>query len=177
MKRVFVGAALLTFASLASAAGPWIIGAGIGQSDFGDCASDSCDQRKEAYKVFGGYRLSRHLALEAGYVDLGKTTAVTGASFIETKPRGVAGHVVGIWPIVDRLSLLGRIGFIYGDSKVTGNIPTRNDKATNVAWGLGAQYEIGPDFIVRVDWDRYRFEALGAKTDIDTIMLVVTTTF
>lgn len=173
MKRFLLGAALLAATSIASAAGPWAIGAGIGRSTFDDCTADSCDPRKEAYKVFAGYRLSRHLSLEAGYVDLGKTTAVTGSTFIETKPRGFAGHVVGLWPLYDRFSIVGRIGLIYGDSKVSGNVPTRNDKGANAAWGVGAQYEIGPDFIVRVDWDRYRFEA----SDIDTVMLVFMTTF
>jgi OOP family OmpA-OmpF porin len=177
MKRLALGAALLaTAASTFAADGGWYIGGGVGQSEFGDC-SGTCDTDKNAYKVFAGYRLSRHLALEAGYVDLGKFTVASGASLAETKPRGVAGHVVGLWPLSERISILGRLGLIYGDSKVTGSEPARNDRGTQVAWGLGAQYEVGREFIVRLDWDRYRFKAAGGSMDVDAAMLVFITSF
>jgi len=177
MKRLIAGAALIGAASLAFGAdGSWYIGGGLGRAEFGDCRA-SCDERRQAYKVFGGYRLSRHLALEAGYVDLGKVTATSGNAFTETKPRGIAGHVVGIWPVTDRLSVLGRAGLIYGDAKVSGSVATRNDKGTELAWGLGAQLVFRRDFIVRLDWDRYRFKALGERTDVDAAMLAFITSF
>ena len=176
-KRLVAGAALLGAASFACGAEPpWSIGAGLGRADFGDCRA-SCDERREAYKVFGGYRFGRHLALEAGYVDLGKVTATAGDAFTETKPRGIAGHLVGAWPVADRLAVFGRLGFIHGDTKVTGSLPTRNVKGTELAWGLGAQLVLRRGFTVRLDWDRHRFATPGGRMTVDAAMLVFTTGF
>ena len=65
----------------------WYLGANVGQSranideariargllgsGFSGVAIDS-DERDTGYKVFGGYRVNRHFAIEGGYFDLGK---------------------------------------------------------------------------------------------------------
>jgi opacity protein-like surface antigen len=145
---------------------PWYAGGGLGVSDFAGCpGAASCDSRDQAYKVYAGYRFTRHLAVEAGYTDLGKATATLGDSITETKPRGMAAHAVGAWPLSERFSLLGRIGLIYGDSKVTGTAPTRNEKGTELAWGAGVQFDVAPQIAVRLEWERFEFrEAVDAIT-------------
>lgn len=151
----------------------WYIAGALGASDFSGCpAGASCDSSDPAYKVYGGYRLTRHLALEAGYTDLGKTTATAGDAVTETKPRGATLHVVGLWPLGQRFSLLGRVGLIYGDTKVTGTAPTRNEKGTEAAFGLGVHYDFAPEVAVRLEWERFRF-----RDEVDAITLGVIARF
>jgi OOP family OmpA-OmpF porin len=173
MKVVIFGLALACVAASSVAAdAPWYVGGGIGVSNFDCPAASSCDTSDQAYKVYAGYRLSRQVALEAGYSDLGKTTATAADSLTETKPRGITAHVVGLWPFTERFSLLGRLGVIYGDSKVTGSAPTRNEKGTEFAWGVGLHFDLVPDVAVRLEWERFHF-----RDDVDAITLGVMARF
>jgi OmpA-OmpF porin, OOP family len=174
MKVVAFGIALACVAASSFAAdAPWYVGGGIGISDFRGCPDNaSCDASDQAYKVYAGYRFSRQIAVEAGYSDLGKTTATAGDFVTQTKPRGITAHVVGLWPLTERFSLLGRLGVIYGDSKVTGTAPTRNEKGTELAWGVGAQFDLMPDVGVRLEWERFQF-----RNEVDAITLGVIARF
>src|SRR5215472_2553340 len=71
---------LLCTSSAASAQG-WYAGAGIGQSGADNCSSlnlldpgFSCGGKDSStgWRAFAGYEFGRHLAVEGGYVDLGK---------------------------------------------------------------------------------------------------------
>ena len=175
MKRTLVGALLTSAASLAIAAdNAWYIGGALGQSEFGDCrAGASCDRRDSAYKVYAGYQFTPRIAMEVAYVDLGKTTILSGISATESKPRGGTAHLVATWPLAADVSLIGRVGLIYGDTKVTGSGGIRNPKGTESAWGVGAQYAFNRHFIVRLEWERLRFEPL----EVDALTLGLATTF
>jgi OOP family OmpA-OmpF porin len=161
MKRALATIVLLGIACLAAAAeGPWYIGGSMGQAEFADCpAAASCDARDSAYKVYAGYRFNRHLALEAGYTDLGKSSVLVAGAIVDQKPRGGAAHLVAAYPIGD-LSITGRVGLIYGDTKVSAGDNNRNDKGTRLAWGVGAHYDSSRHFAVRLEWERFRFERL-----------------
>ena len=69
---VLVAAAVPTSASDTG----FYLGAGIGRSsidilDFYPSLRDSLEQANDAFKVYGGYRILKFLAVEAGYTDLG----------------------------------------------------------------------------------------------------------
>lgn len=177
MKRIFAGLALACATSFAFGAdNTWYLGASLGQAEFDSCPGATCAGHDQAYKVFAGYRWTRNLALEAGYVDFGKVTVTTGDS-LEIKPRGFAGHLVASWPLTERFSVLGRIGMVYGDAKVSGATGSRSDKGAKAAYGIGAQFDVARDFMVRLEWERYRFKALGDSLDVDAATLGVMTTF
>lgn len=174
MRNALLALGLTCFAASPPAWGsPWYAGGALGVSDFGGCpAAASCDSRDQAYKVYAGYRFTPHLAVEAGYSDLGKTTVSAGSSVTETKPRGMAAHAVGSWPLTERFSLLGRVGLIYGDTKVTGSAPTRNEKGAEFAWGAGVQLDVAPQIAVRLEWERFEF-----RDAVDTLTLGVVARF
>ena len=173
MRYVLAGIGLMCGTSFAAAAEGWYVGGNMGQAEFGDCAAGAtCDLRDSAYKVYAGLRFSRHLALEAGYADLGKSTAVASGAIVDSKPRGAAAHLVAAWPLGD-LSILGRVGLIYGDTKVTGGGNIRNDKGTRLAWGAGAHYDLARHFAVRLEWERFRFAGL----DVDAVTAGVVVAF
>lgn len=143
------------------------------------------DEKDAGYKLYGGYRINRNFALEGGYFDLGKfgftaTTVPAGTLTGSIKLRGINLDAVGILPITDKFSALGRIGVNYaqardnfsgtGAVRVLDPSPRKND--TNYKYGLGLQYALTESFGLRVEAERYRIDdAVGNKGDVDLFSL------
>ncbi len=145
-------------------------GAAIGQASASNYCSDtsglvvaSCDDKDTSFKVFGGYRFTRNVAVEVAYVDLGKyhaTGSVLGLPFdVKTEVTGVTVQGVGIVPFGNEFSLMGRIGAIFWDLNNSGTVGGfrggGGDSGVDVALGVGAQYKFAPNFGVRADLDYY----------------------
>jgi OmpA-OmpF porin, OOP family len=146
-------------------------GAALGQVQHKDTCEDaniSCDDKDTAWKILAGYQFNRHLAVEAGYADLGKSSAsgvvsgVTASASFEVTAWELVG--IGSFPVMDRLSLYGKLG-VYraetearGTASVPGITATTNEKDTNsdVTFGFGARYDITRNLGVRAEWQRYR---------------------
>ncbi len=136
--------------------------------------SNTEDNSGTGYKLFGGYQLNRNFAVEGGYFDLGKSSYTVNATRNiggapgtfngETRVRGLNLDLVGMLPLSDRFSVLGRVGAAYAQSRAnfnsTGSVPAnpsnsrRND--TNLKVGLGLQYAITEALAVRAEIERYR---------------------
>lgn len=127
------------------------------------------DNSSTGYKLFGGYQLNRNFAVEGGYFDLGRfnyavNTTPLGTFTSDTRVRGLNLDLVGLLPLTDKFSVLGRIGAAYAQSRAnftgTGAMPltssptSRND--TNLKVGLGIQYAITEALAVRAELERYR---------------------
>lgn len=165
---------LVAQASYSQVPNRWSIGANVGRSDFGDCpAFASCDTKDTGFRVYGGYQFHENFAAEIGYVDLGKTTARVAGRSADNKTRGVSAHLVGSWPVIERLSILGKVGAIYGESKVGGAFGSRKDRGTQLAYGGGLRYDVTNAIGIRAEWERYRFDTVNGKNDVDLISLGV----
>lgn len=140
------------------------------------------DDRKLGYKVFGGYQFTKYFALESGYFDMGKlgfnaTTSPPGTFSGELKLKGINLDTVGILPLTDKFSALGRIGVNFSDVKSTfsntgsvGTFPNQSKRAANYKFGLGLQYDFTPSLGMRVEAERYRInDAIGNTGDIDLL--------
>jgi len=154
-----------------------LLGAGITTN------SITNDNRDTAYKVFAGYQYNNYLSFEGGYFDLGKFgyTAVTAAPNAgimtgKLKLRGLNFDVVGNLPMTDKLSVLGRLGGTYAQTKdnfrATGNLTVANPNPQKTAWnykiGTGLEYDVITALSLRVEAERYRInDALGNRGDID----------
>jgi OOP family OmpA-OmpF porin len=116
------------------------------------------------YKLQLGYQFNRNLAIEGGYVDLGKvnatntTTGPAGTLRGEVGSTGWNAMVVGLLPATEKLSFLGKVGTIYsttkGDYSTTGGIvlsgPASYSKSEfNIAYGIGLQYDFNSKLAVR----------------------------
>lgn len=127
------------------------------------------DDRSVAYKLFGGYQVNRHFAIEAGYFNLGKfgfttTTAPAGTLDGQIKVQGLNLDLVGLMPLGDRLTALARIGAQYarasgrftgsGAAVVADGSPSQHE--TNLKLGVGLQYAFSPSLLVRGEAERYR---------------------
>ncbi|SRR5712692_4574636 len=196
MKKLIVLLALL-FTSIAQAEG--YIGAGIGQSkaiDLPGCAavtsavSCSVTDTDTGIKVFGGYQFNENGAVEISYIDLGKVTA--NANFIisgipvssqaERKSHGFDLGVIGILPVNNQFSFLGRAGmFLWSaDFSVTasgGGVTLSNSQSASgnsLSYGIGAKYDFDKSIGLRAEFQR--FKDVGDKnttgqSDVDLLSI------
>lgn len=178
----------------------WYVGASLGQSratideqrirgsltaNGATVSSFDKDERDLGAKLFLGKQLNQYFALEAGYVDLGKfsmaaTTADQGVLRGEARFRGVNADLVGLLPLTQRLSLLGRVGAQYMQTRTafSGNRlaavtnPSATEKKFNPKLGLGLEYKLSEALALRGEVERYRVnDAVGNRGDVDLVSL------
>ena len=113
------------------------IGAEVGQTDL-DGGDDDI-----GFKLLGGYRFHRNVAAEVGY----------GMLYDKGGAKVTALEVValGMFPINDQFSIIGKLGFANVDVEVAG----ASDDKTELTWGLGVQYDFNRNLGVRALWQRY----------------------
>ncbi|MDP3857822.1 MAG: outer membrane beta-barrel protein [Stagnimonas sp.] len=194
--------ALASFASPAALAGDsgWYLGgnAGLAQASIDDQGITAGllgngftttgirdDESDLGFKLFGGYQLNRHFALEAGYFNLGEfdftaTTVPAGTLAGRIKLSGLNLDAVGRLPFTERFSAFGRAGVNYAEAKDrftgTGAVnvvqPKRDKRDANYKFGLGLQYELTERLGLRAEAERYRIDdAVGSKGDVDLLSL------
>lgn len=154
--------------------------------------SISHDDDETAFKIFGGYKFNRNFALEGGYFNLGQfgytaTTLPAGTQSGTIKLQGLNFDAVGMLPITEKFSALGRVGLNYAQAKdsfsITGAVPVPSDsspskKEANYKVGLGLQYDLTPSVGLRGEWERYRInDAVGNDGDINMYSLGVVVSF
>ncbi|GAP35621.1 outer membrane beta-barrel protein [Piscinibacter sakaiensis] len=118
------------------------------------------DRSKTGSKVFGGYQFTPNLALEGGYVDLGKFNSAAG----DRKANGYYLDAVGTVPISGPWSAIGRVGVFGGKLSDSG---IGSDRGTAAKVGAGIDYAIDKNLSVRGEWERYRFDALNTRANTD----------
>lgn len=184
-KRALVGSAILASALFSSAVmAQGYIGASIGQSELKeDCiAGVTCDFKDTGFKLFGGYMFTPNLGVEGAYVDLGKARIATfvpgvGVANGDVKGNGFALYGKGVLPL-DNFALFAKLGFSYLDTELTVSAPgfgsaSESESNANFAWGLGAAYNFTKNLGVRVEFERFRPEFQGEKSDVDLLSVGV----
>ncbi|MDB5732284.1 MAG: OmpA/MotB [Variovorax sp.] len=197
---------MLTLAALAGPfamaqdAGGWYGGANIGQSSAtiddaritsgllgqGLATSSISDRDRDAgYKLFGGYQFNRNFALEGGWFSLGKfgysaTTLPAGTLNGNIRLDGLNLDAVGILPVTDKLSVLGRVGLTSvhardqfaatGAARVPYADPNPGRRQTNYKVGAGLMYDFTDALAMRIEAERYRInDAVGNKGHVDLV--------
>jgi OOP family OmpA-OmpF porin len=158
--KAIVSAAALAALS-AHAEGPYV-GGSLGSSRYNgpEYGGGVTDRSGTGGKIYGGYGLTPNIALEAGWVDLGKAQTAAGT----VRGQGLFVDAVGKVPLTQGFSALGRVGAYHGKSKIAGSSQT----GTQPKVGLGVQYDFSKQLGVRGEWERYRFKAVGGgKGDSD----------
>jgi OmpA-OmpF porin, OOP family len=133
------------------------------------------DDSDTTLSVFGGYRFTRYISVEAGYLDLGDLTyngnATFRRNFFSIVPGSVrltantkGGYVtaLGSLPITGVWEIYGRAGFfvevtdVSATATVAGITATEDDSATAVdsILGIGTAFHFGEHFSVRLDYQR-----------------------
>lgn len=154
--------------------------------DFGyTSAQTETDRRGTAYRVFGGYQLNRYLAVEAGYVDFGKSTVrtsvvPTGDFERRITTLGVDINLVGTLPINERLALFARAGALSserqtryaasGDVEILAGVQGATARQTKAVLGAGLTYDFTKNIALRAEFaqtDKFPDELLSGKSRIN----------
>lgn len=161
-------AALLTLGSgHALADTPYYLGASVGSTSWrgpvnGIDGSDS----GTAYKAYGGWQLTPNYALELSSVRLGSQRDASGN---QVNARGYGLDGVGLLPLGQGFSLLGRVGL--ADMKTVSS--TGSDHGMALKLGAGLQYQLSQSTALRAEWERYRLSAYSAHPNADQFTLGV----
>ena len=167
--KAFLAVSALFFAGAAAAQQPSLssvyVGGTIGQAEYKDGGGG--DDKDTAWRILGGYQFNRHFAAELGYHNLGEASAAGGAL------EGTAWELVGIgaYPLVDKLSVYGKLGVYRGELEAPGAEETNTD----LTFGVGLQYDLLKNVGVRGEWQRYSKMGGGniAETDVDVLSVGV----
>jgi len=122
-----------------------------------------------AYKLHLGYQYNRNLAVEGGYVDMGKftyhalATIPAGATRDgEVKINGWNLDVVGRLPVSDAVAVFGRLGLVSYNLafKCQGTViactaPDRSKSGTPLHYGLGLDWNFGQNLFARAEYEVY----------------------
>ena len=152
------------------------LGAGLTQSRFdnNDFDIDDIDDEDNSWKAIIGARPHRNFAVEANYVNFGKSTAPStspGGPF-KADADGYALFALGIAP-VGPVELYGKLGVARIDAKGNAGAVLFEDKATELAYGAGVQFRLG-SLGLRAEYEKYDTDVVG---DLDLITVGLTYTF
>lgn len=154
-----------------------LLGSGFATSSISNDDSDT------GYKLFAGYKFNKNFALEGGYFDLGRfgftaTTVPAGTLNGTIKLKGVNLDAVGILPVNEKFSVLGRVGVNYAEASDsfsgTGAVTVLNTSPSkseaNYKFGAGLQYDFNKALAMRAEAERYRInDAVGSNGDVDLV--------
>jgi hypothetical protein len=172
-------ALLMSTGALAQDAEPatgFYVGAAFTQARFdnNDFDVDDIDNEDNSWKLIAGMRSSPNFAFEANYVNFGESTQPSvpaGGPFV-AKADGFAVFAVGLLPL-GPIDLFAKAGIARIDSKGNVGAVFFKDKATEFAYGAGAQVRMG-GFAFRAEYEKYDTDVIG---DLDLISLGFTYTF
>jgi len=145
----------------------------------------SSDQNSFGVKAFGGYLFNEYFAVEGGYFYLGeysfKDVTNGGETYKGTlTSQGVNVDAVAHLPILDTLSVFGRIGVMYAGmdkdysygpgTLIVNGVPkdmhlTKWD--VGYKFGAGVQYDFTPAVGIRGEWEAYHPEEPGSNSGFD----------
>jgi opacity protein-like surface antigen len=141
--------------------------------------ASSLDRSGAGYALAFGVRFSPLLAIEVGYVDLGKTTYLVedngAAARLDLGSKGPTVSLIGSWPINDVFSVEGRAGLYFSDVDLGTTILAGalvglgalegESGGADPGWliGAGAAASFGDHWSVRAGYDYFDGKAAGLK--------------
>ena len=168
--------ALIAFATLAvapladAAEERWYAGAGVMESDLG---FEVLDHSATGWQVFGGYRFTRYMAAEVGYLDTGDAEETIEGTEVTLNATGTHASVIAQWPIGETFALHARAGMIDWDAELTLSDEFGTDTASatgqDLFWGAGATFNFAERFGLRLEYAVPEIEDL----DVSSISLSV----
>ncbi len=125
------------------------------------------DASTDAWRLYGGWRLSDYLGAEVGYVNFGALDERIdiGTSFVPVSADAQGYTVAGTvgWPVSDSLVLTGRGGFLFWDSENRVDDIRFDESDENFFYGAGLRVDFGRNFSVTGDWTRYELDTVEVE--------------
>ena len=177
------------------------LGLGVlaGQGFTPDSGTIDFDHEGSGYSFAVGYRLFSWLAIEGGYMDLGKVRHVISADgdqlgnpahanlSLSAKSSGIAVSALGILPLSYRWEVYGRAGVMFATNRIDlflsdnlGDFAAQSSGSkTNLLAGAGIAMSIAEVYGVRLEYQRvFGVESQQVGTgDVDFLSLGVIVQF
>ncbi|QKQ28272.1 porin family protein [Candidatus Reidiella endopervernicosa] len=132
------------------------LGVGGGMSSYEEPGFDESDT---AFKLYGGMRFNDSLGIELAYQDWGKPEGDYSGMTASVDISSVAGYLVAYAPISDQADFFAKLGFATWDVEVNiVGIGSNGSDGTDLAYGLGAAFNINENFSIRGEWEGISFE-------------------
>ncbi len=142
----------------------------VGQSTSKDACTglpagvSGCKDSASLVRVAGGYQFTPMWGAEVSYGDYGKASAGTGLGLsVDYQLSGLQISGTGTFPIGAGFSLIGKLGIAQTDLKLSGGGTSISATSTNLAIGVGAQYDFTKNISARA-----QYEDLGNVGDDNT---------
>ncbi|HEX7221437.1 MAG TPA: porin family protein [Burkholderiales bacterium] len=165
MKRagvlLFLPSVLVSAAAAAQDNG-FYLGGSLGQATFTAwCVDDpavlSCDDKANAWKLLGGYRFSRNIAVEATYINWGEVdgTVRTASGDRRVSAQQTSLGIAGVlsFDVSPQFAVFGKAGFLMTEQDLPASSQPSRDE-TEFHYGLGARFGFAPDWAVRAEWEK-----------------------
>jgi len=153
-----LGLALITTPAFAKDTGAYA-GGSIGLTTIDICGeltgATACDDEETGFKLFGGYKFNRNLAVEGGFVDFGEISASSPTGSATVSSDALFATAVGILPVSSKFSVFGKLGFFMWDLSATGTGGTISDDGTDLLIGLGLGFDVTERLTIRAEWEDY----------------------
>jgi OmpA-OmpF porin, OOP family len=135
-------------------------------------------EEDNGFKLFLGYQFTPMFALEAGYFSLGEfgyQADLSPASSVRGKERmrGANVDLVAFIPMSETMSLFGRVGATYAQTRTQfnghGTVPIDwnsrgRHRDTDYKFGFGLQFDLSNALALRVEAERYNMiDAFGSN--------------
>jgi OOP family OmpA-OmpF porin len=146
---------------------PYYLGGSLGTSSWrGPVNGIDGSDGGSSYKVYGGWQVTPQYALELSSVRLGYQRDGAGN---QASARGYGLDGVGLLPLSNGFSLLGRVGL--ADMKAVST--TGSDHGLALKVGAGVQYQLNNSTALRAEWERYRLDAFNSHPSADNFTVGV----
>ncbi len=172
LKKLLMVVLSLALSTTSLVAADLYVGAGIGgKVEAGTFRKDLepvADSNGDAWKVFAGLAIGRHLAVEVGRHELGNQSCCRGFADLgfTSAVDGFSAAALGRLPI-HRLTLFVKAGALAWEENgdfVTfiGSTP-RSAAGTDLFLGAGLDLDLSTRFAIRAEWEQYEFS--GTSSD------------
>lgn len=160
------------FAGTASAQG--YVGGTVGFSNFSvDCpGGTNCDTQDTAFKVYGGFTVAPHVAIEVAYIDFGSTTSRTNFGSLNYYTVDSSALVLNgayRWDFSPKWAGIARLGLASVSSDLNGLAGNDSDSAINLYAGFGIEYSVAKNLKIIGAFDLTTFEVGGSDGSLNSI--------
>ncbi|HEV3008461.1 MAG TPA: porin family protein [Burkholderiales bacterium] len=171
-RRVKSGVALAVLAGGLLACQPVIaqerglyLGGSLGQAKLKEWCSvgptdvlTACEDTDTAWKLLGGYRFNRYVAIEATYIDWGKATGTVNGVNVSAEQTSMGVAAVGSFEFTPQFSVFGKAGFLMTEQEIQRTTPGSSTRIegdeTEFHYGLGLRFRFAPNWAARAEWEK-----------------------
>lgn len=178
---VLIGTALA--APMAAYAEGAYVGVNVGRSEqkLSIDTQGSAKDNATAYKLYGGYDVTKNFGVEAGYIDFGKASVVDSVGdTLSSKLTSFYVAATGTLPLSEQFSLFAKLGVSFNRTKadvqlsgVTSRLGSEN--RTTPLLGIGAAYNFSKNLALVAEYENFgkviKEEGYNLKADLFSVGL------